>query len=154
MNSVNRNCCRLLPVLVCPVANETVVLPNMRWILYPGVRFNQRAARDFCAATGGKMLTLKTAEDTQALQAKLADYLASVWLGLMNTGPFPASAAVQYVWLDTNQTPGPYTNWAADEPNGDMTNNQGFCVVAKDPLAQWMDVPCTDQNIVACEYCE
>jgi hypothetical protein len=123
----------------------------------------QRASRDFCASTGGKLITVRTEAERTALAAKLKDatYARSVWIGLQNPGPFPSSTFGQYLWVDTGLTPtNEEKNWASGQPNGDMSgfNNAGFCVVADKAqdtdAGQWDDQPCADANIVACEYRE
>lgn len=126
---------------------------NKRWTLYPAVSLSQRASQDFCAATNGTLITVKSAEESARLADKIVGYTRPVWIGLQNGILFPTSEPGNYYWLGSNVSLG-WTNWAANQPDGNVFTQEGFCVTAGQADAMWADNPCQDEFIVACEYRE
>lgn len=98
------------------------------------------AARDACAALGGRLARIESAADAAALSPVL---LADTWIGLNDV-----ATEGTMLW-DGGGELGPYRPWASDQPD-DFDGGED-CVEFLTGDGGWNDRPCTDLRPYACE---
>ena len=118
---------------------------NHHWYQVIDTPMTWHAARDYCGAAGGYLVTIESADEN----AFVYDLLDWSWLGATDESE-------EGVWRWVNGELLSYTNWADDEPNnGEWTGHDGpyehYLSFKSETSGKWNDIANGSVNFI-CEY--
>lgn len=132
-----------------PLVPENYVVYNGHTYLAFDGTYSQYQAQSLCKGMGGYLATISSESENQAvLNAALPGNRWYYWIGLNDE-----SSEGNYTWLNGESVS--YTNWAASEPNGSVSENAAFlnCRTYEGyQLGQWGDLRITGSANYLSDY--